>query len=1659
VNVRKIFVAAVLASVFSAPSFSQVATGAPWFGSFAGGPDLVNLGNLNVNFTFPLINKPGRGIPFVLAPTVDSSIWYPVTSNGTTSWQPAPGWGWSGMPSSYSGSVTWQTPAPIGPIACGPPVNGNQYYYSYYIQYYQDFVFTDGRGASHAFGGSTYYSYYASQNDCFGGQQLPPPSGAYTATANDGSGYSIYAAYTGYVTITDKKGVGISLGANPTTYQEDINGNYIMCSGTTCTDTLNTTVMSTVGSPNQPPLVITTNGAGGSAQYTIGYTTPQSTTIFNIRTNFGCPNNIHEYTGTAALPTSISFPDGRQYKIFYEATPGTQTNEVTGRISAITLASDLTPGGALNGTIQYAYSGGGTGVNGIECSDGTTPTLTRTTPDGQWTYMRSLSGSVWTTDINAPAGSDGKNDHTEIAFLPSANAPTDFLEIGRQVYSGNATGTPLHTTLTCYASSASGCRTSYGASYGSTSISDLSARIKTEQFPDNTGISSGYIDNFDVAGLLASRAIYDFGTAGSGTFSTCPLTVQVSTHLIITDSYDLSTGIYFENVPRGVQKQYIYNPSGSNCSNTATISYMENHFDETATVASGAPQRSTGVRPSGSYGNLTSSYQWVSGGNPSLNGISGTTYQTSTFTNFDSGLPDVVTAPNGGTTTYAYNGSGGCADAFPTSVTGTTGNSGVTSLATSATWTCNGAVALTTTDVNGNQSTLSYGSDPYWRVTSFTNNATNAVTSYAYPTSTSNTSKVEMNFNGTSSTNTAETSYDTLGRVVLQQVRQSPTSANYDTVTVAYDSRGRQSFQSIPYQSTLSVPVASPGTTTAYYATDRISKVTDGGGGTVTYTYTNNDTVVAGGPAPTGENLKQRSLEYNGAGWLASVCEITSGTTSWPGGTCSQTNAKTGYMTKYGYNAAGWLTSVQQNAQASSNNQARSLSYDGFGRTLSETIPEWSAGTGVPGTTTYTYDSIASGNCAGSYPGDLVKKVDNAGNVTCFTYDKLHRNLSSQVVSGTYASVTPLSYFVYDAATYNGTTAMQNAKGTLAETYTCTGSCTSKLTDVFYSTSPVTTGAAAGGILFEMWESMPHSTGYFHSQETHFPNGALSSTYVRLGTNNTGIGVPDVSYGVDGEGRPYSTTNTSSNLNILTSISYNPASLATTITFGNSTGGSADQDTFSYDSNTDRPTQLKSAINPTTNPFTITDVPTWNTNGSLQKNVHTDTNDSSKNQTCTYSADDLARIASVNCGTSTWAQNFTYDPFGNINKANAGNATSYTASYNSATNQVSSGISPLPSYDANGNQLTSTPATLSWNAWNVPISVNSTTATYDALGRMVEKVASGASTQFVFLPSGRMLAAFQNTSGLIKGLVQLSGGGTAVYNASGLSFIRHKDWLGSSHIATTWAHAVYSKEAYAPFGEVYNEAGSPDRSFTGQDQDLVTGSSGTGVYDFLFRKYDPSAGRWLSPDPYGWNAVSQDTPQSLDRYSYVMNSPMNSIDPDGLSCYTNWLNLPDGSKVSVQVDNGDGRGCGAAGVAPSAPQDPTGTNDGYPGVNVNGNSPCDGNSSCVVFNPPQPSECDYQCEIAYGNAISNMQLQGRQVVVTPLQGENPYENPYINYNMDQPRKRKGFSEETCFKLDLGANYVGILGIATAVQPEAAVVSVPLGIGAGVGWAIGKFGGC
>ena len=194
--------------------------------------------------------------------------------------------------------------------------------------------------------------------------------------------------------------------------------------------------------------------------------------------------------------------------------------------------------------------------------------------------------------------------------------------------------------------------------------------------------------------------------------------------------------------------------------------------------------------------------------------------------------------------------------------------------------------------------------------------------------------------------------------------------------------------------------------TTLYDALNRPTSVTDSGEGTLAFSYYANDVLRTLSPAPSGENPKKAQSQYDGLGRLQSVCEITSATGT---GVCGQNSAATGFLTSYTYDTLNDLKTVSQSGQG------RTYGYDSLSRLTSEANPE-------SGTTSYVYDtdSTCAAVYAGPYNGDLVKRVDAVGNVTCYAYDAIHRLTCVDYKSGSYAGVTPTKTFVYDSATVNG---------------------------------------------------------------------------------------------------------------------------------------------------------------------------------------------------------------------------------------------------------------------------------------------------------------------------------------------------------------------------------------------------------------------------------------------------------------------------------------------------------------------------------------------------------------------------------------------------------------------------------------------------------------
>ncbi len=1413
--------AAIVVILSAGLASGQVALGTPPFGSFGGGPfDNVNLGNLNVHFAIPVLNKAGRGVPFTYNLSYDSSVWVGTTSSGTTQWQPVTNWGWRGITEGATGYISKN----IDLIPCTNPEPPPPKLYSNKTTYF----YHDSVGVTHPF------NVFTEVGPC-STPVTPPVSG----TATDGSGYTLSITLNGQgdyeYAITSTAGkilnppVGATSGAAIIT---DANGNQVTAtasSGITFYDTLSSTtpVLTVAGSgtPSSPTTYSYTAPSGASAAYTMEYTQ------YTVQTNFRVAT-VSEYGPLSnALVTKITLPDGTYYSFTYEATPGSCT-PLSGTTSCVTgrLASVKLPTG---GTIDYTYATtGGTSNTGI-FADGSLAGLTRQlSTGGTWHYTRSLNsgtpgpGSTWTTTVVDPnsnytvinAAEDGANGATTAATY-------FFYETQRQIYQGNVSANACSNTITtnCLLLTKVDC---YNANYASCATASVTSPItQTDRYRElpNGSIRLSQV-LYNSYGLVTDDKEYNYGVTLGSAPSSSFLVRETSTAYA-----SLGNGIV--NKPSSVT---IYDWTSGSKVTLASSSYT---YDQgTVTATSGTPQH---VSITGSRGNLTTA----------TSSTSSSTSLSRTYTYYDTGNPYVSTDVNSAQTTYVY-GSGSCGNSFPTTI------DEPQSLSRSMTWNCTGGITTQVTDENGNKVSASYTDPDFWRPASVTDQMNNQTKiSYIGETAV----EAALNFNSGNSVSDFRTTVDDFGRPILSQRLQGPGATNYDTAETDYNNVGLSNRSTMLFSATAGTTSSSaPGVNSTYDALGRVLTSTDADSGEVSYTYTNNDVL----QAVSGGQTFQKQFEYDGLGRLTSVCEISS---TVPGnGACQQSNAQTGLWTKYTYDALGHLLKVTQNAQASSGQQTRSFTYDMLGRMTSETNPE-------SGKTTYTYDSATNPCGWGSYvsSGDLIQKTDANGNSTCYQHnDGLHR--LTDVGNSNQSTTNACKRFRYDNSQgYFGKPSgvvVNNPLGRLAEalTDTCAPTSDTMVTDEWFSYD-------ADGNLTDVYEATPHSGGYYHTQASYWANGALDT--LALFNNSTGASfIPTQTYGVEGEGRTASVTAASgqspvSTTTYVTGGTTEPIGSLTQVTFG-----SQDSDSYQYDPNTGRMTQYSLNVNGQSAVGTLQ----WNANGTLQQLAITDPFNSADNQTCTNTYDDLARLSGNNCG-SAWAQTFTYDPFGNVTKSGS---VSWLPGYNSATNQYTLGGT---SYDNNGDLLNDTFNTYTWDVYGDLASANGGTATYDALGRMVEN--QGGTYQYVYGPNGQQALAVMQGQSLTFAYVPLPAGAFAMYNSSGLFQYNHGDWLGSARLFSTPSRTAIPAMAYAPFGEGYagSESGWVQFTGTGNSWTVTDGENQSGsLDDFMFRRYAPVQGRWISPDPAGTAAVDPTNPQSWNRYAYVMNNPVALIDPTGL---------------------------------------------------------------------------------------------------------------------------------------------------------------------------------
>ncbi len=167
---------------------------------------------------------------------------------------------------------------------------------------------------------------------------------------------------------------------------------------------------------------------------------------------------------------------------------------------------------------------------------------------------------------------------------------------------------------------------------------------------------------------------------------------------------------------------------------------------------------------------------------------------------------------------------------------------------------------------------------------------------------------------------------------------------------------------------------------------------------------------------------------------------------------------------------------------------------------------------------------------------------------------------------------------------------------------------------------------------------------------------------------------------------------------------------------------------------------------------------------------------------------------------------------------------------------------------------------------------------HDPLGRRIAKKINGQITEkYLWQGLSRLLAIYGGSNSLLM-TFEYAGNRMPVSMAKGgVVYYLAYDQVGSIRAVVDVSNNVVKKIDYDSFGNVIND--------TEPDFEVPFGFAGglygpdTGLIRFGFRDYDPDTGRWTAKDPIFF--AGGDT----DLYGYVLNDPINWIDPLGLWNY------------------------------------------------------------------------------------------------------------------------------------------------------------------------------
>ena len=171
----------------------------------------------------------------------------------------------------------------------------------------------------------------------------------------------------------------------------------------------------------------------------------------------------------------------------------------------------------------------------------------------------------------------------------------------------------------------------------------------------------------------------------------------------------------------------------------------------------------------------------------------------------------------------------------------------------------------------------------------------------------------------------------------------------------------------------------------------------------------------------------------------------------------------------------------------------------------------------------------------------------------------------------------------------------------------------------------------------------------------------------------------------------------------------------------------------------------------------------------------------------------------------------------------------------------------------------------------------------DPLNRRIAKEVNGTIVEkYLWEDLTTLLAIYDSNNNLIRRFEYADGRmPISMTDESGNRYYLHYDQVGSLRAVSDASGNVVKEIVYDTFGNILSDSAPSFRvpfGFAGGLYDLDTK-----LTHFGFREYDAYTGKWTSKDPIGFQGGDSNL------YGYVLNDPVNLVDPWGLCSVWEWI--------------------------------------------------------------------------------------------------------------------------------------------------------------------------